>query len=373
MLSRLLSNLKDEKKRSSKPKNQLQAELLEDRAVPAANVVLSAGVLTITGDSGGDRVQVSTINNGAAVQVQYNTATNPAAMATFRAGDVQSIVINGNGGDDYLANLSLETTTINGGTGNDYLQGGLGNDNLNGQGGDDIAIDNTGGSNNFTGGTGNDVLSSTVAGANMNGGDGNDILYDIIGGSNFNGGNGTDIVIATAADPVLGGEQNVRFGTTTAAVARIGDVLYINGGAADDSIDINNGPNNTVRVVMNGVTTSVSSVGLRSIAVLGGAGNDRIDNNTALFMVAYGGDGNDDLRGGDAFDFLKGGGGNDLVSARSSGNDFISGDAGADTLVSDNSFQLSGKDIVAADPTDTVMTDGNDIVVGTLLFNFRNA
>jgi Ca2+-binding RTX toxin-like protein len=354
-------------------KTRMKVESFEARITPAVTVGLSGATLFASSNSASDRVQVQTVDNGANLQVTFTNATGGLSTQKFAAANVNNILLIGNGGDDYLANLTGVAATISGGSGNDYLQGGTGNDVLNGNGDSDVLIDNAGGINTFDGGGGNDTLSSTVAGATMIGGGGNDLLYDIIGGTFFDAGSGTDIVIGRNDNTILGGEQVVRFGSTTAPFLVIGDVLYINGGTGDDSIVIDPGANNTVVLTFNGQKTTIPATGLRSIAVLGNAGNDTIDNNTGLFMVAYGGDGNDDIRGGDGFDFLKGGGGNDFVSARSSGNDFISGDAGADTLVSDNSFQPSGKDTLAADPTDSIQTDGADIVTGTFLANFRNA
>jgi Ca2+-binding RTX toxin-like protein len=368
MLLGLLGNNKE----LNKKKNQLNVEHLEDRAVPAANVVLSAGVLTVTGDDAADRIQVSTINNGATIQVQYNTATNRLVTQNFQANAVQRILVNSGNGDDYVANLTGVSATLNAGGGNDYIQGGTGTDVMSGGDGNDTVIDNAGGINTFNGNGGDDYLSSTVAGATMNGGDGNDVLYDIIGNSRFDGGGAFDIVISTAADPIQNGEQNVRFGTTTAQVARVGDVLFINGTANDDNISVSQQANGKFLVNFNGQQTLIDGGGLRSIAVLGGAGNDIITNNTNLFMVAYGGDGNDILSGGGAFDFLKGGGGNDTIVVSGGNRDFISGDAGADTLVSNNR-NVNDQDTIAADPNDIVQSNGKNIVVGTFLFDFRNA
>lgn len=368
--------------------SKLRAETLEDRTTPAAALSLSAaGVLTVTGDGAADQIQVTNVN-GNQIQVQFTNANGGINTAVINGSAVNSIVLNGNGGDDYLANLTNVNAVVNGGSGNDYLQGGTGNDTLNGGAGDDIAIDNAAGMNVFNGNDGNDTLSSTVAGARMNGGIGNDLLYDIIGGSTHTGGDGFDNIISNNGDTITDADRNnstnrdlvTSFGATTASVAVQGRILYINGGAGADTITINDaGPN--VAVTINGQTSFIGRASFSGIAVLGGDGDDRIDNNTgdndasrAVFMVAYGGNGNDNLAGSGAFDFLKGGGGNDTVSARSGGNDFISGDAGADTLLSDNGAGVnSGRDIIAADGLDSVRTDGNDIVTGTFLKNWRNA
>lgn len=363
-------------------------EPLEAREVPAVGLSLSAaGVLTATGDAADDMIRVS--NVGSQVQVQFTNLAGKLSTLSVDASFVTAVVLNGGGGNDYLANNTFLAGTVNGGGGNDYLEGGTGNDGLNGNGGDDILIDNAGGLNRFSGGTGNDLLSSTVAGAVMNGGDGNDLLYDIIGGSTHTGGAGFDNIIANVGDTITDADRTnntsndlvTTFGISTARTAIVNRILYINGGDGNDTITIDDaGPNVTVRINGQAVGT-FGRASFKGIAVLGGNGDDRIDNNTgdqnaatAVFMVAYGGAGNDDLRGSGAFDFLKGGGGNDLVSARSGGNDFVSGDAGADTLLGDNGAGVtSGRDILLADAQDVqILTDGNDIVTGTFLFEWLN-
>jgi Ca2+-binding RTX toxin-like protein len=364
------------------PKNRSKLDLnsLEAREVPAVGLSLSAaGALTLTGDGAADRVLVSTVGNQ--IQAQFTNAGGGLTTVSVDATAVTSIVMNGNGGNDYLANTTGVFSALNGGTGDDYLQGGTGNDTLNGNAGNDVLIDNAGGVNTFNGGVGDDQLSSTVAGATMNGGDGNDLLYDIIGGSTHNGGAGTDNIITNVGDTLVGNDRNnngadlvTSFGATTARAAVLNRILYVNGTAGSDTITIDDaGPN--VKVSVNGQTSFFGRASFRGIGVLGGDGNDVIDNNTgdanpatAVFMVAYGGNGNDDIRGSGGFDFMKGGAGNDFISARSGGGDFIGGDAGADTLVSDNAAGVdSGRDTLYADPTDTVTTDGRDKVVGTFL------
>lgn len=368
---------------NAKNRSKLDLSSLEAREVPAVGLSLSAGgALIFNGDGAADRVQVSTV--GTQIQAQFTNATGGLTTLSIDAGAVTSIVMNGGGGNDYLANTTGVFSALNGGAGDDYLQGGAGNDTLNGNGGNDVLIDNTGGTNIFNGGDGDDQLSSTVAGANMSGGAGNDLLYDIIGGSTHNGGAGTDNIITSTTDTIIGNDRLnngadlvTSFGSTTATVAVVNKILYVNGTTGNDTITIDDAGAN-VSVNVNGTRTLVSRASFRGIGVLGGNGNDMIDNNTddnnaarAVFMVAYGGNDNDDIRGSAGFDFMKGGAGNDFVSARSGGGDFIGGDAGADTLVSDNGAGVdSGRDTIYADPTDTVTAEARDKVVGTFLPNW---
>lgn len=369
---------------NAKNRSTLDLNRLEAREVPAVAASLSAaGVLTLTGDGAADRVLVSTVGNQ--VQAQFTNAAGSPTTLSVDAAAVKGLVLNGGGGNDYLANTTGVFAALNGGTGDDYLQGGAGNDVMNGGAGNDTLIDNTGGTNTFIGGDGDDQMSSTVAGATMDGGAGNDLLYDIIGGSKFTGGAGVDNVIVKAGDALtdLDPTNNTNndlvtvFGQTTAPTAVINRILYINGTSGNDTITIDDaGPN--LKVTINGQSSYFGRASIKGIGVLGNDGDDKIDNNSddnnasrAVFMVAYGGNGNDDLRGSAGFDFLKGGAGNDYVSARSGGNDFIGGDAGADTLVSDNGAGVdSGRDTIYADPTDTVSAEARDKVVGTFLPNW---
>ncbi len=377
-------------KRSNSPR--LSLERLETRLTPAVtSITLAGGSLTVQCDGGNDMVQFSNTTIGGVnyVAVMYRVGnSNCFNSAFFNANQVTSITANANGGNDYLANLTNETTTLNGSNGGvDYLQGGTGNDVLNGGGGDDFIVDNAGGMNTFNGGAGNDILSSTLAGQTLNGGDGNDFLYDIIGGSTHNAGAGLDTVISTNADTRISVEADdldVRFGqaTTTVFYDATRQVLFVVGTAGNDTITIDptvGNPNNiTVNFNGSGIF-SIARSAVRGIGVLGGDGNDVIDNNTddnvsdgnnAIFMVAYGGNGNDDQRGSGGRDFLKGGGGNDFISARSGGSDIIGGDAGVDVLVADNGAGVaSGRDFIYADPGETVTTDGNDVVGGQFLDN----
>lgn len=372
-------------------RSKLQIEPLENRLVPTiTNISLTGTTLSVTGNSGNDMVQFTNIviNNVTYVAVTYRQGNSDNFNSQFfLASQVTVLSANLDGGNDYVANVTSVTAVFDGGTGLDYMEGGFGDDVLNSGAGDDFMVDNRGGRNTFLGDGGNDIASSTVAGANMQGGDGDDLLYDIIpGGNTFDAGTGTDVVVSRFGDAVNNvgaGDIDVRFGQSTNLffVDADRDVLFIFGTEAADSITVNDGGNNniTANVTTGGVTTSAtfSRNDVRAIGVLGNGGDDYIDNNTgesgpgALFMVAYGGAGNDDQRGSGGRDFLKGGGGNDNISGRSSGGDVIGGDAGFDTLRADDGAGVeSNRDFIYADPGETVLTDGQDVVGGQ--FNDRN-
>lgn len=134
-------------------------------------------------------------------------------------------------------------------------------------------------------------------------------------------------------------EQLERRDTPTTAFVS-GNVLYVQGTAGDD----------TILVTQNGDgSLSVSDVAgtfnANSIAILGYAGNDRLEVDVAITKVSrlYGLDGNDTLLGGSGGDFLYGGNGDDEMYGRDGndsmnggfGTDLFNGGAGFDTAIDD--------------------------------------
>ena len=100
--------------------------------------------------------------------------------------DFESIVLNGDDGDDFLK----------GGRGDDHLTGGSGNDMLEGRGGSDIL---SGGKDNdqLTGGGGNDFLNGGNGADTLIGGKGDDELYGDRGRDTLTGGDGNDCFVFT--------------------------------------------------------------------------------------------------------------------------------------------------------------------------------
>ena len=70
------------------------------------------------------------------------------------------------------------------------------------------------------------------------------------------------------------------------------------------------------------------------IEVFGGAGNDRIDNQTWIPMRAFRASGNDKIFGGSGDDEIYGNEGDDLIHGRG-GNDLLSGNEGSDRIYGD--------------------------------------
>jgi uncharacterized delta-60 repeat protein len=109
--------------------------------------------------------------------------------------------------------------------------------------------------------------------------------------------------------------------------------LIVDGTPGADRITVSPGPDATsVRVTVNGVTTTRPLAGATALAVNGLAGNDRLEVAAALKLPATidGGAGNDRLLGGGGNDVLLGGDGADVLDGRG-GADLFRGGAGTDT------------------------------------------
>jgi Ca2+-binding RTX toxin-like protein len=231
-----------------------------------------------------------------------------SALGDTITGDAGANGLNGNGGDDSLV----------GGDGNDFLSGGQGNDTLDG-------------------GNGNDVLQ---------GNDGNDALL---------GGAGVDNLRGNAGDDTLEGGDDNDFLRGEAGA----DTLV--GGAGDDQ--------------MFGafLSSGVSEAGDGNDTLDGGDGNDLMRGNAGDDTL-LGGSGNDNLRGDYGSDTLNGGDGTDFASYRfdepgqnlngisfdlsgyvasEAGTQLNDGLGGTDTLISIESFGVSG-------------SQGDDFVLGSI-------
>ena len=174
----------------------------------------------------------------------------------FTAGDITTLGMNGNGGNDTLSVYSLDNAF----TGRVIIDGGDGNDVLNAAGAK-TSTPRTGqaalitpihtrlfgglGDDKLTGGIGNDTLVGGDGIDVLTGGDGNDALSGDLGNDKLDGGKGNDTLLGDAGkDTLLGGD---------------GADLCL-GGNDDDSVD--------------GGTAPAS---LRD-TVAGNAGNDKIKN-----------------------------------------------------------------------------------------------
>lgn len=291
---------------------ELRLQRLEERDVPAAGISLQAGVLSIQGTAGDDRIFVNSVNG----QVQ---ATLNGATQSFDPAQVQTVVLIGDAGNDRIGNNTAIAGILLGDSGNDSIFGGAGNDFLDG-------------------------------------GSGSDVLYDLPGVNTFvSTDGGFDRVFGNAASLILADaqDQQVRFfaaGRTPGfgSIQLEAGVLYLTPDNAG-SVTILTQAGGTVNVL----TTyagfqSFDATQISVVAYFGGRGDDAFNNLTMLDSVAYGGlGGNDVLVGGWGYNLLKGGNGNDVLIGLGRDNELM-GDGGADTLVGNQNtfFRSDNLDVV---------------------------
>jgi hypothetical protein len=208
-------------------------ETLDQRRLLAADPVLDAGLLAITGTPGNDRIVVSlAANDPTTLDVRVNRqsfsfkvadVTDHVRINALRGNDRITVsnvngavtldfeVYGGTGNDRISTDAGDDTLSggagndmANGGAGNDMLNGDLGNDRLNGQDGDDRV---TGGSGNdrCNGDAGADVLSGDAGNDNLDGGDGDDDMFGGSGSDDLTGDAGNDDLYGNASDDDLDG------------------------------------------------------------------------------------------------------------------------------------------------------------------------
>ncbi len=327
------SNRRSKARRAAKRWNNIAAETLEERVVPAITASFSAitGTLSVVGDAQDNVINISQDDDG---RIEINNGEVAISGGAPLVADVNTIYGFGLDGNDQITlnefNGALPNAILLGGSGNDLLIGGSGQDFLLGGSGNDTL---RGGDNEdrLLGGTGNDVLLGDRGNDRVEGQDGSDLLI-------VNNGDGSDFL--------EGGAGN--------------DFVQVNGanGAGDDfSIDPNG---ERVRFQRNNLGLFTLDIGtVENLDVNGQGGSDVIIGSVGLngliSLDLDGGEGNDLLIGGDGVDVLRGGAGNDtLLGGR--GNDIVLGEAGSDLLIVNNG---DGSDFLeGGSGTDTVQVNG---------------
>lgn len=330
----------------------------------------------VNGGNGAE--QFITTANGTRVRFERVT---PAPFS-LDIGTVESLVVNGNGGDDTfdsVGNLAaLITTTENGGDGNDTIRGSNGADLLIGGGGNDLVDGKQGNDVAFLG-TEDDVFQ-------WDPGDGSDIVEGQAGQDTlaFNGSNvGEDIDISAngsrtrlfrnvgnvtmdsngverLALRVIGGPDNVAVNDLSGTdLTDVTTDLTATGGGDDGSADnvTVNGTNGNDVAVVTGQATDAEVAGLAATLTVTGAAaaNDR------LTVNALGGDDVIDASGvqaGSASLILDGGEGADVLIG-GDGNDTLVGEAGDDVLLGGPGF-----DVLDGGTGDNVLIQGEELVQG---------
>jgi len=276
------------------------------------------------------------------------------------------VTLNGSSGADTLIGSSGDDT-LNGNAGDDRLNGGAGADTLNGGDGFDtvsyadataaVSIDLTRASSAWTGDARGDVFGSIdqilltnfndllIGDANANvvrGGDGDDRIYGGGGDDGLTGGNGNDLVQGGDGNDVIRGDGFAATPGNDHLYGNAGDDVlggdggsdFLDGGAGADVLDGSDGYDSANY----GDATSGVSIDLTadSSTWTGDAHGDTLISIESFdltgFADVFRGDDADNTvisRAGD--DQLFGGAGNDRLVA-GTGNDMLSGGLGADAL-----------------------------------------
>lgn len=312
------------------------------------------GLDTVDGGSGSDTVQVNGTSNNDTFTVSQDTlglltVSQGTATITVDPGSVQSVIVNGLSGNDFIGINNLDRVgrvvlVVNGGFGNDTIDAG-GQDTgsvileINGEGGDDT----------LAGGRRNDRINGGIGDDSLTGGEGKDTLSGDDGQDIIAGGLGDDLILGDAGNDTLSGDD--------------GDDV-IDGGLDNDVVSGGDG-NDTLRGnfgddALNGMAGDDSILGLSGRDTLaGGSGNDTLDGGRNDDRIRGQG-GDDTIRGDHGDDFITGDAGNDEIIGED-GDDTIMGGDGADGIAGGD-----GDDFIEGQGMNDIITggDGNDTLRG---------
>lgn len=310
------------------------SEALESRVVPTISVDLTAGVLTITGDagandltisaSGGQYVLESASDTFSIVSDDTGTAvgdtTNAVAIGAA-SGDVTSVVVNMDDGDDTVILASTEDTiAVDGGAANDTLTGpdaattwsttGLtvsgkgvtftGVEALQGGASNDTFNVGAAATLNILGGAGNDTfnINATLTGSVDGEGDsdtlgGTKIDNVLLTGSNGNGFAGTETDVSGGFDGI-----DRLNGSGTVTGENTGSTWTVSGATKTYSDGANSLTLGSFSILQGGTADDVFNVTAATTALLsGGDGNDTFDIGAKLTGSVDGEGGTDTLQG----------------------------------------------------------------------------
>jgi len=205
-------------------------------------------------DVSNDVINVSRSGGEIAVSVDVGNdvpATGPtdAFVSHYAVGDVQSITVNANDGNDSVTvepGLGI-AVTVNGGSGDDTIVGGDGSETLNGDSGND-QIFAGGGNNVVTDGIGNDLVDLTAnsSAVSYTTGGGNDTVLGTPFDDTLTGSSGNDRLEGRGGNDTLDGNP----GADTLLGQDGSDRIIWNNGDGSDLIE--GGDGNSDRVEVNG-------------------------------------------------------------------------------------------------------------------------
>lgn len=272
------------------------------------------------------------------------------------------VFLNGGEGDDYLRG-GQSVDTLRGGIGNDHLLGGGGNDLLDGGTGEDrseILVTKTKfkfthRSGSFPG-QGRDSLTS-IEGFELSGDDQDNLIdasFYKFGPVTIRGGGGDDTIIGTVFNDVLDGQDGIDLVKQSASQSQF---LFSDGDA--NGFLVRPGLDSDViysmeQAHLTATNRQGSTIDARSFegeaTLVGGRGDDYLYAATSRSQL-IGNEGNDVLFGGGVSDTLSGGSGNDFLVGED-GDDVIRGDEGRDTI-----YGRGGDDFLFGG-------NGNDAIIG---------
>ena len=291
-------------------------------------IVLDNGTLTITGTDATDSVAVTESDGQLVVTATFD---GDERQRSFEIDDVDNIVVDAAGGDDFVRLSSIAIpATITGGTGDDELRGAAGNDSIiGGEGADSIV-----------GGGGNDTVVGNAGNDTLRGGEGDDVITDMSGDNSIRGETGDDTIMTGDGDDFIraqGGDDVVDAG---------GGSNDVRGAGGDDTITTGAGNDTVVGGSQNDVLDS-------------GAGDDEVRGGNNGDLITSG-EGNDTVVAGRGRDTVFGGTGDDLLQGNN-GDDFLIGGEGNDTLGGNRDTDVS----IGGPGSDTLNSGGfDDLLIG---------
>jgi Ca2+-binding RTX toxin-like protein len=355
----MLSRTETPRRKVTSRRNCLRLESLEDRSLLTASCTsFSSGDLTIDGDGTGETITVG----ASAGDVTLNGSQLLCGGVPVPAANVDSLTINGNGGNDTISALGVTSATFTHGS----LSGNI----------------------SINGGNDNDTILGTRLRETISGGSGNDLMAGYDGDDTMDGGSGSDTFKYDSSNIIHGADTITEYnGVGEIDTIDFADAIFA------ISLDISSSSFQFVNASYVGIDLNSGSVIENVLGTAYGdtiIGNDQDNNITgnASADIIYGGDGDDYITGDDGNDILVdsvdgddillGGNNNDLLIA-GLGDDIQAGGAGDDTIYgSDGNDALaggSGSDtyIFDASPTshdvDTITDENNAGDVDTLDFS----
>jgi Ca2+-binding RTX toxin-like protein len=333
----------------------------------------NAGNDSLDGGSGNDTIDAGSGNDKVYGSTGTNKLLGASGNDTLYGGTGTDTIDGGSGNDKIHGNTGANK--LYGGSGNDYVYGGSGNETLSGGTGNDYLYGYTGndtlngdtGNDTFNGGTGNDKVYGATGDDKLYGDAGNDALIGGDGNDKEYGGDGNDRFHQAAAytkdaDLFVGnaGKDEVTYYGRKTGVSVSNDGVTGNDGAIVRKWE------NNVQTVYQTEHDTVST----DVEVLVATDHDDILTGGPNDDFLYGKDYGDTIYGGGGDDYLSGGGAGPMItdSNQTVGTDRLVGGAGND--------RIENGTIVYGDydtPSSTPRPVGADIITDAFTISYEFA